>query len=334
MLLPEPTWACNWESRASCVVLRYGGAWLPAAAAARAFADRSVAGLVFVCIASGQCCTVHLPRQTHAPEDGMQLHVCPSKGLVLVHQCSNTQHALSVYTCSGVLANCRQLYRPFAHDLQHLWSASGASVTMLATLRSTAHFWQLSSQEISLLQPASWAAWATPSSDRLLLGRASFVTCHRLSSDLSLVYCGTQQLPACKNSRCAVWGSMLAVLACDAGRATIRNLLIYAENEDAWSLQTILSARNRQFLQILQLSPAGELCAAVTANIGHPLECQLAIVTLASGAMRTFPLLDAELADSIHEPLAVTFSVDCTAVLVTSTCSHRCQVFRFRADAL
>ena len=336
-ILPEPIWACDQESCASCLVLRYGGAWGPGERGDRR--DRSVAGLIFVRVSSGESRVVHLPRQEVCRvRHGLQLHVGPGKGHVLVqHDVDGKQQAMSVYTCYGGLVNCALVQAHTDDDWQCFWPQSGAAVAVVGRYYASCHLWLLSTRSISRMQTRyGWAAWATPSSDSLLLARPGTTARYRLSGELAPVL----DLQAFDTARYMVWGCRLAVLATDGNTSYLRRLQVYTVHEGVFSLQNTLSASDWHFHYMLQLSPDGELCAAVLESDwslrnkdGLPTRRHLAIVALASGVMHESPLLSAELADGLaYGWLAATFSTDCTAVLVSDTRSHRSQVFRFRTD--
>ena len=331
-LLAEPTWACAVQSSSCCLVVRYGGAWLRPRLPGGS-TDRSVAGLVFACVSSGECCVVQLPSQTALVQRrGLQLHVCPGKGHVLVHHDAGRQQALSVYTCQGALVNSVHFRAQADEGLQCFWPPSGAAVAVIEGRHATAYLWLLSSHVVSQLHLAyHWAAWATPASDSLLLFNPATTARVKLCGALS----AQPELPAFEHALFAVWGRRLAVMTSNPGLPDCsdqRKLHIYAVYGGQHRLEHTVYDRegHARFLKVLQLSADGELCATVSEDSRF----YLAIVHLASGVMHEFQLDAMALPGRAHEiAWQISFSRDCTAVLVSDRRSHRSQVLKFSTDA-
>ena len=331
--LPElssyPLLAPVWVSDASSthLLLCSGGAWLtPEKSPLWSLDNRKQAGLLFVDVQTGAHNAHELPAQAADWEDTRRRVIaCPGPPRVLVVHSAGEDEALSVIDCRGTrLHRCR---KPRASMSSFVWAPDGQAIAIFGC--DSGSVWELSGRRVVHLGVrGSWAVWATPASDCLLVGesvskRIARYAAHEQPAKTVLTQ---QHFPEAALS--IAWGDRLALLVSTSSDAptgyACSELQVFAVQTGELTLERSFSIPARRFeLWGTALSADGRLWAGLT-HAGQGLEHCLAVVQLAAGCLREF-----ELPGGGWQ--AVRFSLDCCSVLVSGQ-DGRSHLFSFAAD--
>ena len=326
---PSTDW--RWDGGCGHLVLPYGGGWtLPELLADT---DTSAAGLLFLELATGKPVVAHF--QDAGGQDWLACHCCPSRSLVLVeHRAEGRSHSvlLEVFSCQGVLLH--SIGKRTACMLAKL-APDGSKVALILRPSSVA-VWDLASGASVHLEGAATEmppVWVTPDSGQLALLSCSegvAVTIAGLQVPLHSTVLAPRE--AFDQHVCVGWGSRMVLRTGDFDSP---RLLLYRVQHGQLSLQQTVTAGPRVFASgRLDLSADGELAAILTETLdpssGQLLGQHLAVLHLATGCLREYPLLQPQLSDALpHIALRLHWTPDSAAVLVSSPDGSCCELFSF-----
>ena len=276
-----------------------------------------------------ECRLAALQLGQHGCVEHLKAHYCPSRALVLVQLSTGSEHVFRLLNFHGEqLATCTPP-SSVRLSLQCFWLPAAHAVAFHGVLESEpalcSGIWVFG-QPCSLGWGADSLAWATPESGALAVGQSDTLAVTLISGHIAVAAPHLSARPP----GCMCWGARLVVLPtpCSGTLGCDQLYVFLVDGATHLRLQQTVPAgcRATAGLQVyvphvLQVSPDGQLCAAVTASpvsvYSRLCHRHLAVVHLTSGRLREYALKDADLAHRLEsESLQVCWSPDSTAVLV------------------
>ena len=310
-------------------MLLFGGAWLYASA----HGSVNLAGLMFLNTDRGSWRKLAFKvgpenEDTHGWADTA---FCPGQNLVLL-QCGLRQTfkaTVRIYSYQGVQLH---KFQCSYYMNEPLWSPSGQAVAFHQghMPQFPAYVWRPTDSApvfVDVRARGLYFRWQTPYTGRALfldesslavidVQNPSQVTTLPLPQQVAVPKISKRNAPRCLSCSVA-WGLRLILPHSSASMG------LYSVEGDVLALEhTVAAEAGRQFAaQDLQLKGGGELCATVTGVMSSYClrSCHLAIIDLASGCLREYPLQAAfEMDTSRDEELRVRWSLSESAVLVST----------------
>ena len=327
---PAAGW--GWDQTSQYLKLLWGKPWCRAWKPAPH--SGNTAGMVHVDTWSGRTATVSLQLGGKSGQGWATAYFCPGSSLVLAHygDWDEEDAAASIFDHNGCLLHSTE---KVIGQQMPLWARGGQAVVFRLGDHQTWSFWDLNTGSLEWIKSSeeSVLAWATP-----YTGQAALL----LKPGIEVDTPGSSKLPilvltlpsSSENPSCCqlVWGSRLCLLA------DWRKMQLYSiTGANALALQQIVQPKyGRHFIfsfnHLLSLAADGSMCAALTGTpVAHKLvRRHLAVVHLASGTLREYPLQDRQLGEVLEpDDLMVSWSRDCSAVLVSSRDGSHNEVLRF-----
>ena len=322
---PASMWA--WTANNQHLVLPYMMAWHPQLQPT----GPRTGDLLFVDLSTGAAQAVHV--HTLQGKGWLVAELCPKRHLILVHSCDIGPRLLpKVFDCRTGAAHSRQL--PLV-SYRAVWAPSGKHVAVTcgeAQQWKSVALWSVDTGALLHLEGTAVclrSVWAMPCISRV------FLHLHRIRGASSAAVARTEgPMEACAlqepGELCLAWGARLVSQAAEQDSSTC--LKLYAASGNYFALQRVIPARARRFDRTMELSTDGELGAILTGRHtpgGLQSRC-LALIHLASGTVRGYPLLKPQLADTAKvSDLRMQWRLDNVAVLVRLWDGSCCELFCF-----
>ena len=324
-LQPASTWM--WAACSRLLALPCGDPWRRR--------SNGEASLLFVDSLTGSCTAVQLQLDASG-RPRLTADACPSRSVLVVlchYEATQVSRAsvLCVHDFAGTLV-CRM-----EHDFSGLpicsWAPSGMALLIRVSYPSSVWLWEISSTTamrllVSEVEGPPPLAWAVPGSDCVALCQQDRVSFFSTLSAHEEVH---RPLPHARWDK-AAWGARMALFVAKElsdPAPGCQQLQLLAVQDSGLVLQhtvTAASGQGRFIASTLQVSADGEMCAVVTGMpIKYGMHClHLAIVHLASGSLREFPL-DRTRVPSGAQSVRVCWRDDSSTVLI-SFVSHEAQI--------
>ena len=279
---------------------------------------------------------------------------CVSRGLVLVQHKDAQQgppgqvSVLSVWDFKGTLLHRMRTPAGFepsedvwAYSVQHAWAPAGFAFNLSVFRAKEACLLQLpqgsGAPELVQASPASHVVYSATAPACLLLNLCSSSPATLISFEGQSAVSTSCSAPDLWHYASIVWGTRLVVQSGQWGSSFMHaNLDLYSVQGSRLRRECRVGcSAERLFLGLeLHLCSDGALCATFTArplddDLETVTDIHLAIVHLASGALREVALGGAVAEDCGDWNLRVHWVADCTAVLVSDRCGRHSQLVSF-----